>query len=383
MDAITPRASRWPRRFRGVALALSVLLVAGLFAGCSRRNASSTGTTASGTSSGGPPGTTPRPSAGSAPVGDSGGGSGAAAPGTAAPTTTVHPAVPPAATTIDVAMITPDGRERTFHLYVPTSVRPGPGGAKVPLLVALHGGVGWGTQFEKNSGFDGVAEANSFIVVYPDGIGAAGTDAVRTWNGGVCCGPAAKENVDDVAFLAAMIDGLEGQYPIDTHRIYAAGHSNGGIMAYRLACELADKIVAIGVQSSSLELGPCNPAQPVSVLHIHGTADRNVPITGGEGDRAISGVAFNPPVDGIKTIARADGCPAQPTEATVPENADLTIDTWAPCADTAEVRFVRVAGASHAWMGAAAGGSRLVGETYMNYDSSLAIWTFLAAHPRP
>src|SRR5262249_5428677 len=91
---------------------------------------------------------------------------------------------------------TPNGPDRTYHLYVPPNVTPG---APVPLLVALHGGTGWGTQFEQNSGFDHLADQHGFIVVYPDGVGIGrnGT-ALRTWNGGDCCGPAARQQVDDV-----------------------------------------------------------------------------------------------------------------------------------------------------------------------------------------
>lgn len=377
------RPSRRLPAVRGPAGRLCLLALVGLLAAslvaCSRpdRTTSSGGPVpvdpAAGTTSGTAPATAGA-APGSAPTGSTPPGSGGS----------VRPAVAPRSTTIDATMKTPDGRDRTFHLYVPSGVPHRTDASPVPLLVALHGGVGWGTQYEKNSGFDGLAEANDFIVVYPDGIGAGGTDAVRTWNGGDCCGPAVKADVDDVAFISAMISGLEQQYPIDPHRVFAAGHSNGGIMAYRLACELADTIVAVGVQSSTLELAPCRPAQPVSLLHIHGTADRNLPIAGGKGDQGISGLAFNPPIDGIRTMARADGCPAQPVETTVPQNADLTIDTWSPCQAATEVQFVQVTGASHAWMGSTSGGSsKLTGETYARYDSSAAIWAFLAAHPRP
>jgi polyhydroxybutyrate depolymerase len=297
----------------------------------------------------------------------------------------VKPAVTPLATTIDASMVTPDGRTRTYHLYVPTTVKPGTGGSKVPLLVALHGGVGWGTQFEKNSGFDGLAQANGFIVVYPDGIGIGrNANLLRTWNGGGCCGQAVKQQVDDVGFIRLLIQRIEAQYPIDQHRVFAAGHSNGGILAYRLACELSDQIVAIGVQSSALEVSSCHPSQPVSVLHIHGTADQNIPIDGGYGPNAISGVSFNRPIDGATTLAAADGCAATPTVEVDPSNRDLTVHAWSSCHGRTEVEFVTVAGASHAWMGHAGGAARkLVGPPYMKLDSSLAIWTFLANHPRP
>jgi polyhydroxybutyrate depolymerase len=292
----------------------------------------------------------------------------------------VVPAVKPTATMQDGTIRTPDSRDRTYHLYVPNSLTPG---QSVPLLVAMHGGVGWGLQYAKNSNFDGLAEANRFIVVFPDGIGIGpDNDSTRTWNGGDCCGPAAKQNVDDVAFISQLIDTIEQSQPVDQTRVFAAGHSNGGIMAYRLACELSDKIVAVGVQSSSLELDSCHPTHPVSLIHIHGTADKNLPIDGGVGVDGISGVDFKPPLDGIHTLVSVDACPADSTTTVDADNADVTTETWQPCRDGTAVEFVKVAGATHAWMGAPAQSTRLAGEPYLKLDSSAAIWSFLSAHPR-
>lgn len=295
------------------------------------------------------------------------------------------PAVEPEGTTVDATLHTPDGRDRTYRVYVPTGVDVAArtGGDSVPLLVALHGGTGTGTQFEKSSGFDGIAEANRFLVVYPDGVGSGpdGT-ANRTWNGGRCCGVAARDGVDDVAFIGLLVEALSGKYPVDPGRVFVAGHSNGGVLAYRLACELADVVVAIGVQSTSLEIDRCDPARPVSVLHIHGTADQNIPIGGGTGPQAISGVSFGVPIDGARTVAAADGCPAEPVPSADPSNPDLTIDRWNPCADGTEVRFVTVAGAPHAWMGPQRPGTRPGAERYTGLDASAEIWAFLTTHER-
>lgn len=297
----------------------------------------------------------------------------------------VKSAVEPKGTVVDGTLKTPDGRERTYHVYVPSHL---PEASPVPLLLALHGGTGWGLQFEKNSGFDGLAEANGFLVVYPDGIEIGDGGGLlangRVWNGGYCCGRAVTEGVDDVKFLSMLIDQLDKDYPVDTTRVYAAGHSNGAIMSYRLACELSDKIVAVGLQAGSLGVDTCPMKRPVSLLHIHGTADTNHPIDGGVGTSGISGVDFHPAIDGVETIARADGCESTPSSDVDTVNRDLTIDVYEGCRERSDVVFVRVRGASHAWMGHE--GSRaaqlLTGAPYMDYDSSLAIWTFLASHAR-
>lgn len=117
-------------------------------------------------------------------------------------------------------------------------------------------------------------------------------------------------------------------------------------------------------------------------MHIHGTADRNVPIGGGRGPDAISAVSFNPPLAGVDQIAAADGCETPPPpEATDPANAAVHVQTWTGCAPGTAVEFVKVDGASHAWMGSS-GASPLSGPAYQGLDSTAVIWAFLQAHPR-
>jgi polyhydroxybutyrate depolymerase len=291
-------------------------------------------------------------------------------------------AVPPVGRTADGQIRTADGRIRRYRLYVPTAIGPGRPG---PLVVALHGGLGTAAQFEANSGFDGLAEANGFVVAYPDGIGARPDGSgPQTWNGGYCCGPAARQEVDDVDFIRRLIDTVQAEVPVDPARIYAAGHSNGAIMAYRLACELSDRIAAIGVQAGSLGVDVCTPAQPVSVFHVHGSADTNHPIDGGRG-RGIAGVVFRSARSAVEAMAAADGCAGIPTPATDPSNPDLAVATWSGCERGTAVRLVVVDGATHAWMGhpsASAVAAAYVGEPYPDLDASRAIWSFLAAHPR-
>lgn len=291
-----------------------------------------------------------------------------------------NPAVEPLGTVTKSSLSTPDGRVRTYRLYVPRSV-----GAqdRVPLLVALHGGLGWGEQFAANSGFDGLAESNRFIVVYPDGTNARdGSTRLLTWNGGICCGPAVERNVDDVTFIRLMIDEIIRTNPVDDDRVFATGHSNGAFLAYRLACELSDRISAIGVQAGALGV-PCSPTRPVSVFHLHGVADTNIPIDGGRGT-GVSGLEFPSPREAPVTFAAKNECGSGPVEQRDPSNPDVVAKVWSSCSQSRTVMFVTVAGASHAWMGHAgssAGSTTLVGEPYEGFDASRAIWSFLAAQP--
>ena len=291
------------------------------------------------------------------------------------------PAVAPRGTVTKRTLRTPDGRTRSYRLFVPI----GPLGTS-PLLVALHGAFGTSKQFATNSGFDGLATTNRFLVAYADGVGrlADGTGGVQTWNGGDCCGPAATRAVDDVAFLRAVVADVEATHTVDPNRVYAAGHSNGGIMALRLACEASDVFVAVGLQSSALGRATCTPKNPLSLMQIHGTADTNEPIDGGRGS-GPAGVAFRPARDAATTLAAADGCDTPPTTTVDSVNPDLTLTAWSGCASSTGVEFLAVTGAGHAWMGHPASSplaERLVGKPYADLDSSRAIWSFLAAHPR-
>ena len=294
----------------------------------------------------------------------------------AAPTVPeVQPAVTARGATIEVSISTPDGRQRTAHLYTPASLPAEP----VALLVALHGGTGSGSQFEETSGYDELAEANGFLVVYPDGVGSGDDEArFRTWNGGVCCGAAAAEDVDDVSFLVQLVEELSAEHRIDPARVYATGHSNGMIMSYRLVCEAADVFVAAAGQAGTLGVEGCAPSQPVSLLHIHGEEDTNLPLDGGPGT-GMSRTDFPSPREGIRTLAHGDGCDPDPAVTSAPP---VTNETWTGCDGATVVELATIAGASHAWMGADAKTRPGASEPFSDYDSSLASWTFLAAHPR-
>ena len=292
-----------------------------------------------------------------------------------------RPAVAPRGRRID-ARLQVDGSTRTYHLYVPRSLPD----RAVPLLVALHGGLGSGTQFEQNTDFDGLAEANGFIVVYPDGTPTGYGPDRLVWNAGGCCGRAEanRDDVDDVAFIRALIGHLESTYRIDPDRVFVTGHSNGALLAFALACQLSTMVDAIAVQAGALMEPSCHPAAPVSVMEIHGTDDQNIPINGGKGTRGVSGVTFPPPVVALETLAAADGC-ASPVVTGDVSNRAVSIETWGSCTRSTSVEWVKVAGANHAWMGhrGTPGSVLLVGEPYLGFDSSAAVWSFLAAHPRP
>jgi polyhydroxybutyrate depolymerase len=258
------------------------------------------------------------------------------------------------------------GMTRTYHLYRPATL-PSP----APLVVMLHGGFGDGTQAEQDYGWDAQADTGHFLVVYPDGV-------LKAWNtGGGCCGKPATDNVDDVAFITAMITEIRREASVDPRRIYATGISNGGIMAYTLACDTS-LFAAIGPDSATM-LGPCPAPHPLSVLHIHGTADHNIPYLGGEGD----GFAHidGPAVPALNATWRGiDGCDAPTTTS-----AGTVTTSTATCPHGLAVELITITGAGHQWPGSTPKPviQRILGldppSTALN--ATHTFWAFFAAHP--
>ena len=288
-------------------------------------------------------------------------------------TSTASATTTEAVTTIEGEISTPDGRARTYRLHVP----PQSGEDPPPLLLALHGGGGSPEQFERASRVAELARTAGVLVAVPGGSGGGRTGAgLQTWNAGQCCGPAASDDVDDVGFLRTLVDQLAATYGTDPSRVVVTGHSNGAAMAYRLACELGDRVLAIAVQSGPLGVDPCTPARPVSVMHIHGSQDRNVPVEGGTGSQGLSGVDWPPAARGVELLAAAAGCDAVPVESTDPGPPAVHRRSWGRCDDGARAVYVVVDGAAHAWMGTAGTGRR--GDAAdVGFDTTSEVWAFL------
>jgi polyhydroxybutyrate depolymerase len=364
-----------------VRLAAVVALVIG--AGCSRSDdedaarSSSTAATAS-TTADGSSGTGAGPDGSPAPLATLT----ALAPAVLDPR--VAPAVASEGEMVDGVIETADGRSRSYHLYVPSSLPAG----DVPLLVGLHGGLGSGMQFATSSELTGLAEANGFLAVFPDGIPIRDEPTRAVWNGGGCCATAAedREDVDDVAFIGDLIDTVVSSYAVDPERIVVTGHSNGGILSMRLACELEPRVAAVAFQAGTLFVPGCDNDAPVSALAIHGADDQNVLLDGGAGDASLDGSDYPPVRDGLAALAAANGCTGGPEPEVAPaaDKADVTVETWTGCPEGIDVQLLVVAGANHAWMGHGQAGlsERRIGPAYRDLDASEVVWAFLAAHPR-
>ena len=158
----------------------------------------------------------------------------------------------------------------------------------MPVVIVFHGGGGSADSVRRQSRMSAKGAAEGFIVVYPQGSGGI-AGKLKTWNAGTCCGQAMQHGIDEIAFVAALLDDLQATVAVDRARVYATGISNGGMMAYEVACALADRIAAIAVVAGEMTaLERCRPSRPMPVLVIHGSADRNLPVDGGIGAKAFA-----------------------------------------------------------------------------------------------
>lgn len=263
------------------------------------------------------------------------------------------------------------GRERWALLR--SSGAAGP----APLLLLLHGGAGNPVQAEESYGMTPAALAQGYLVAYPAGTGYFTRKRILTWNSGNCCGHGMAKKIDDVAFLAALVEKLVADGRADPKRVFVTGMSNGAMMAYRFACERPDLVAAIAPVAGAVGVPSCKPARPVSVLAVHGTEDLHVLFEGGTGRKAREDRVDRSVRQSLDIWAAADRCTSGP--GPVDANGELS---WSGCADGSEVRLL-AHGGGHIWPGS--NPDRYPGADPMLDEprTTKRILEFFKAHGRP
>lgn len=225
--------------------------------------------------------------------------------------------------------------------------------ADAPIVMVLHGAMGSGPQVRRSSGFDDWAKAAGVVAVYPSGAG-------RLWNDGRFAANARRQDLaarDDVGGLIALVRALEAQGLGDADRLYVIGHSNGGGMAMRLACDRPDAIRGIAVVATKvLKDVPCAHGDvPVPAVFFYGTADELNPHAGrsdatSRRDRNL-GYSYSAE-ESLAIWARRNECSARAAGRMIDGTADgvsVTRWDWTGCA--AQLRYFETAGGGHAWPG--------------------------------
>lgn len=268
--------------------------------------------------------------------------------------------------------------DRKYLLYVPRSVKAG---LPAPLVLFFHGGGGHMEQAAKAYGWRETAEREGFIVAFPNGSSRFPRDHLATWNAGHCCGYARDEKVDDIAYVKNVLKDIQTQLPINPQQIFATGISNGGMLAHRLACDMADSFRAIAAVAGTDNTVNCQPSRSISVLHIHAQDDSHVLFQGGAGEDAFRDKSkvtdFTSVPETIKRWQQRLQLPA--TASRVLQQPGVYSDRWQSVDGRIQLQLVVTENGGHSWPG----GKAVRGKKPSTaIDANTMIWQFFQAQLR-
>ena len=246
-----------------------------------------------------------------------------------------------------------DGLHRSYLVARPVD----PGVAHLPVLVVLHGREMTPRDMAAASGFLGLV--GPAVVVYPAGM-------ARSWNAGYCCGAAHAMGVDDVAFLEKVVAAVVGGVPgASAPRVYLVGYSNGGRMAYRMACTDPGAFAAVAAVEA-VPVAPCGHVPAVPVAVVASTGDPLLTVPAGGSPKYIAGRA-EPTVSAVVSQWRSiDGCAPAGSQERL---GAVTLSEWSRCSGAARVEFAEYVGGSHHWPGGGPG----------TPSAESVIWSFFSA----
>ena len=249
-----------------------------------------------------------------------------------------------------------DGINREYILYVPNSYDET---SATPILFNFHGFGGSASQFISRADMRAEAELNSFILVYPQG---SCLDGVPHWNPCPIDGDN-KSSADDLGFFEAMVNEISSEYTVDMERIYAAGFSNGGMMAYGLANYKSDLIAAVASVSGSMLDCLETPSHPMPVLHLHGTSDGVLPYNGD--------ASFNSVQSTLDYWINFNNTVSTPT-ITIDNTSGMTIEQYVydQGDNSVSVEHYKYIGGEHTWFN----------ETYQGQNASKLVWDFMSRY---
>jgi polyhydroxybutyrate depolymerase len=267
------------------------------------------------------------------------------------------------------------GHLRTVVVHVPLGYT---GSLGVPLVLNMHGSGSTAVEQAQFTGMDKTANADGFIVAYPQALIPAGTGF--DWNvpgvplvGGRVV-PAGSAN--DVSFLVQLVGVLEQRYCINPDRVYATGFSGGARMASQLACDAPTLFAAVAPVSGLRLPTPCPTTRPVPVISFHGTADPVDPYNG----HGQAYWTYSVP-QAARKWANHDHCHPSTTSSPDPT---VTLTSFSGCRGGAAVELYSIAGEGHEWPGGPPLPQELtsaLGPQSTALDANATMWAFFEAHP--
>jgi len=213
-----------------------------------------------------------------------------------------------------------------------------------PLLILLHSASTSGAHQENYMQLGPIAKKSGLIYIAPDGT--TNPEGKRFWNASKSCCNKYSQEVDDVAYIDSLINEIDKKTPVDRKRIYLIGHSNGAFMSFTYACK-SNQVAAIVAIAGAMDSNPeCTPTTPVSLLNIHGTADKTIKVAGG----VMNNNSYTSAATTMKTIASLNKCSKQTQakkdfEPTI-KGAETTIINYA-CDTHTHLQFWKIKDGSH------------------------------------
>lgn len=278
-----------------------------------------------------------------------------------------------------VRSIKVDDRNRSYLVHVPKRDKAD---KPAPVVLIFHGAGINATIMASFCGMNEKSDEAEFIAVYPNGTGIG---IFQTFNAGLFVGKLAEDRPDDVKFVAKLLDDLATLVNIDPKRVYATGISNGGMMCYRIAAELSDRIAAIAPVSGTMAIDVAKPGRPVPIMHFHGTADRIVPFDGL--DKSTPKLwKFKSVEDTIRVWVKRNNCEREPTVERLEDRADdatsVLRKTYKAKKGNAQIILIKIVGGGHTWPG-----RRLpvgyLGKSTTDISANDMMWEFFQQHHLP
>lgn len=271
--------------------------------------------------------------------------------------------------------------DRVFGGDRPVTVFRSPEGADPnvsrPLVVVLHGYGASGLLQSIYFRLDKLVDEKNFLLAAPDGM--PDSKGSRFWAAVDGCCESAGKKVDDVKYLTSLVTEIGTVWKVDPKRVYLVGHSNGGAMAYRLACEPNQPFAAAFVLAPAFfeKDTVCKPNVPISIRHVHGTADTTVPYDGGSISLLGPTLTFPSAPSAVATFAKLNGCSDTPDESAAPldldkelAGAETTSKAYKSCRNGVVTELLTMAGGKHM-------------PVNLTTEIGREIWSWLEAHPRP